>query len=178
MQENPKFVPMARPYASHIPNIFIYVLIFVHPFTVHSRKARRHPPFKINLRNMHVSQINFDGGCSLSASMGQRQNTNADEPEVRRVGFASFALLPPSRARAPLPLWWEEELWFGRGALRNAREAEIRTYGSSVCFSYTKYYYIRTHLRLSVYGSFTENTPSVRWATGRIRTQTSQRYEE
>ena len=29
------------------------------------------------------------------------------------------------------------ELWFGRGALRNAGEAEIRTYGSSVCFSYT-----------------------------------------
>ena len=28
-----------------------------------------------------------------------------DEPEVRRVGFASFALLPPSRARAPLLLW-------------------------------------------------------------------------
>ena len=31
--------------------------------------------------------------------------TSMDEPEVRRVGFASFALLPPSRARAPLPLW-------------------------------------------------------------------------
>ena len=117
-----------------------------------------------------------------------------DEPEVRRVGFASFALLPPSRARAPLPLWGrgssgsggglfamlerpkfvpmarpyafdiplylfiyksrlrklcllaplpgqsstsplgEGEFWFGRGALCNAREAEIRTYGSSVCF--------------------------------------------
>ena len=133
---------------------------------------------------------------------GHRQNTNADEPEVRRVGFASFALLPPSRARAPLPLWWEGELWFGRGALRNAGEAEIRTYGSSVCFSYTRHIYICTHLRLSVYGLFTENTPSHtvkinlnnvhvsrlnltgdvrsrrRWPTGRIRTQTSQGYEE
>ena len=28
-----------------------------------------------------------------------------DEPEVRRVGFASFAILPPSRAIAPLLLW-------------------------------------------------------------------------
>ena len=26
---------------------------------------------------------------------------STDEPQVRRVGFASFALLPPSRARAP-----------------------------------------------------------------------------
>ena len=30
---------------------------------------------------------------------------SVDEPEVRRVGFASFAILPPSRARAPLLLW-------------------------------------------------------------------------
>ena len=56
------------------------------------------------------------------------------EPEVRRVGFASFALLPPSRARAPLLRLGEAELWFGRGAWRNARGTEIRTYGSSVCF--------------------------------------------
>ena len=37
------------------------------------------------------------------------------EPEVRRVGFASFALLPPSRARAPLPLWWEGSSGSGGG---------------------------------------------------------------
>ena len=34
---------------------------------------------------------------SLRAGLG--------EPEVRRVGFARFAILPPSRARAPLLLW-------------------------------------------------------------------------
>ena len=51
----------------------------------------------------------------------------------------SFALSPPSPARAPPLLLGEGELWFGRGgALRNAREAVIRTYGSSVCFSYTQ----------------------------------------
>ena len=44
------------------------------------------------------------------------------------------------------------ELWFGRGALRNAREAEIRTYGSSVCFSYTSCIYISSlHDRLRVH---------------------------
>ena len=70
---------------------------------------------------------NLDGSlCWPAVSM--------DEPEVRRVGFASFALLPPSRARAPLLRLGEAELWFGRGALRNARGTEIRTYGSSVCF--------------------------------------------
>ena len=30
---------------------------------------------------------------------------SVDEPEVRRVGFASFALLRPSRTRASLLLW-------------------------------------------------------------------------
>ena len=79
---------------------------------------------------------------------------------MRRVGFASFALLPPSRARAPLPLWWEGELWFGRGALRNAREAEIRTYGSSVCFLYTKLMYRCICIRSVVFRSSTANTPS------------------
>ena len=38
-----------------------------------------------------------------------------DEPEVRRVGFASFALLPPSRARAPLLLWGRESSGSGGG---------------------------------------------------------------
>ena len=68
--------------------------------------------------------------------------TSMDEPEVRRVGFASFALLPPSRARAPLLLSGEGEIWFGRGPLRNARGVEIRTYGSFVCFPYTRIIYI------------------------------------
>ena len=30
---------------------------------------------------------------------------SVDEPEVRRVGFARFDILPPSRAIAPLLLW-------------------------------------------------------------------------
>ena len=38
-----------------------------------------------------------ESSCCLAIRM--------DEPEVRRVGFASFALLPPSRARAPFLLW-------------------------------------------------------------------------
>ena len=38
------------------------------------------------------------------------------------------------------------ELWIGTGALRNAREAEIRTYGSSVCFLYTHILYIYVFL--------------------------------
>ena len=40
---------------------------------------------------------------------------HVQEPEVRRVGFASVALLPPSRARAPLPLWWEGSSGSGGG---------------------------------------------------------------
>ena len=57
-----------------------------------------------------------------------------DEPEVRRVGFASFVILPPSRAIAPLLLWRRGSSGSGGWALCNARDAEIRTYGSSVCF--------------------------------------------
>ena len=41
---------------------------------------------------------NLNGSLCCSA-------VSMDEPEVRRVGFASFAFLPPSRARAPLLLW-------------------------------------------------------------------------
>ena len=38
-----------------------------------------------------------------------------DEPEVRRVRFASLALLPPSRARAPLPIWGRRSSGSGGG---------------------------------------------------------------
>ena len=87
------------------------------------------------------SQFGSLGALSPGSPLGILVNLlcwfalSMDEPEVRRVGFAQA--LPPSRARAPLLLLGEGELWFGRGALCNAREAEIRTYGSSVCFLYT-----------------------------------------
>ena len=49
------------------------------------------------------------------------------------------------------------EPWFGRGALRNAREAEFRTYGSSVCFSYTIFIYISFFFLCLCFVSFTNN---------------------
>ena len=45
--------------------------------------------------------------CSCAISM--------DQPEVRRVGFPSFALSPPSRARAPLLLWGRRSSGSGGG---------------------------------------------------------------
>ena len=50
------------------------------------------------VRILELSLANLNESlCSFAISM--------DQPEVRRAGFASFALLPPSRARAPLLLW-------------------------------------------------------------------------
>ena len=68
--------------------------------------------------------------------------------EARAGARGTKSRLRKRRAVAPLPGQSSTstlvggELWFGRGALRNAREAEIRTYGSSVCFSYTIFIYI------------------------------------
>ena len=50
-----------------------------------------------------------------STSSHASASPSVDEPEVRRVGFASFALLPPSRTRAPLPLWCEGSSGSGGG---------------------------------------------------------------
>ena len=58
-------------------------------------------------------EVNSPGGL-LEASWKYTRDLNEllcsfvismDEPEVRRVGFASFVILPPSRAIAPLLLW-------------------------------------------------------------------------
>ena len=55
----------------------------------------------------NISAIEPFGGhaCAFAQARGTGRTTHADEPEVRRVGFARFALLPPSRAGAPLPLY-------------------------------------------------------------------------
>ena len=74
-------------------------------------------------------------------------------PRKRRA----VAPLPGQSSTSPLE---EGELWFGRGALRNAREAEIRTYGSSVCFSQTKSIYIVSVSPTLVHVASTDNMQS------------------
>ena len=58
------------------------------------------------------------------------------EPEVRRVGFASVALLPPSRARAPLLLWGRGSFGSGGGLCAMLEKPEFvpmaRPYASDV----------------------------------------------
>ena len=56
--------------------------------------------------------------CRLSTGLRARACSGAismDQPEVRRVGFPSFALSPPSRARAPLLLWERRSSGSGGG---------------------------------------------------------------
>ena len=59
------------------------------------------------------------------------QHGRARGTKSRLHKLCLLAPLPGQSSTSPLG---EVEFWFGRGALCNAREAEIRTYGSSVCF--------------------------------------------
>jgi len=61
----------------------------------------------------------------------------------RAIGTKSRVLLqaicflhccPPPGPELSFPFWGRGKLWFGRGALCNAGEPEIRTHGSSVRF--------------------------------------------
>ena len=69
--------------------------------------------------------------------LGRQQHGRARGTKTRLRKRCALAPLPGQNSASPSG---EVELWFGRGALRNARGAEIRTYGSSVCFSYTHIY--------------------------------------
>ena len=73
------------------------------------------------------------------------QHGRARGTKSRLRKLCPLAPLPGQSSTSPLG---EVELWFGRGALCNAREAEIRTYGSSVCFSYTHIYLFTYQSRL------------------------------
>ena len=58
----------------------------------------------------------------------------------------SLHCCPPPGPELFSSFWGRGGLWFGSGALCNAGGPEIRTYGSSVCFSYTHIYiYLHTY---------------------------------
>ena len=69
--------------------------------------------------------------CLFVFVLVRDQHGPARGTKSRRPKLCPLAPLPGQSSTSPLG---EAELWFGRGALRNARDAEIRTYGSSVCF--------------------------------------------
>ena len=69
--------------------------------------------------------------ASLTFVLVRYQHGRARGTKSRLPELCPLAPLPGQSSTSPLG---EGELWFGRGALCNARETEIRTYGSSVCF--------------------------------------------
>ena len=131
MLEKPKFVPMARPYASRIPNLFISIPSRA---LLRASLANNTPPtpFKINLKPAAVFKLILKG-------VVRHRQRRARGTKSRLHQLCVVAPLP---GQSSTPTLVGGELWFGRGALRNAGEAEIRTYGSSVCFPYTRFIYI------------------------------------
>ena len=69
--------------------------------------------------------------CPFVFVLVRYQHGPARGTKSRLPKLCPVAPLPGQSSTSPLG---EAELWFGRGALRNARDAGIRTYGSSVCF--------------------------------------------
>ena len=61
MLEKPKFVPMARPYASHIPNVFIS-LLFRALVLVSPSDNMRSPLVEINQKRIDVRAPRFVSG--------------------------------------------------------------------------------------------------------------------
>ena len=70
-------------------------------------------------------------GSSLVLLRPRCQHGRARGAKSRLPKLCALAPLPGQSSASPLGEW---ELWFGRGASRNAGGAQIRTYGSSVCF--------------------------------------------
>ena len=86
---------------------------------------------KVNLGVVQLCMLHVPWWCSFVFVLLRRQHGRARGTKSRLLTLCPLAPLPGQSSTSPLG---EAELWFGRGALRNAREAEIRTYGSSVCF--------------------------------------------
>ena len=77
------------------------------------------------------SILDVSSEASWAFVLVRYQHGRARGTKSRLRTLCHLAPLPGHSFTSPLE---EGELWFGRGALCNARDAEIRTYGSSVCF--------------------------------------------
>ena len=164
MLEKPEFVPMARPYASDIPiYLYTYVFLpsFQSRVTFARRPPRpdttneRARPVCTGARCGRISgirsfpehvwklpgpkAIHLEAACaSIWKSLGSPLESSWKSTWGRARGTKSTLRKPcplaPLPGQSSTSHLGEAELWFGRGASCNAREAEIRTYGSSVCF--------------------------------------------
>ena len=73
---------------------------------------------------------------------------SVDEPEVRRVGFARFDILPPSRAIAPLLLWGRGSSGSGGGLCAMLEKPKFVPMARPYAFDIPTYFFIHaTRLR-------------------------------